>query len=881
MFSQFRHAVETFAPLPRNSTEEAGHNDGGSTSPHPRSQSGDFTSPTHLAENALSSLSNLRKSFSPTLPGSPSSPSQKSPVTPRPSTPRPYKSTLEERLRAATTFTIGEASNSTTPQPSARASPAPSILQKDQPLSPSSTPLPDSPISSPSSNSSTSDPLCNPPLQTDSSSNDADELVTSGEIDKSQGVQMHSEPGVHDDLDVNHTPEGDDFPAKEDTEDHIDAEGPVDDETAEPSVESDDASTNPIALTQETPHTPPADELEQRSESVSPGPSAERLKLVEQRFADVSTSFKRLQAEKTAADTVLREFTPLESIRDSDALRDFLHNVALKTELSQEEMKRLNTKLQTQESRIEELRDTHRLESHSQSNQIDSLKKQLEESELLMKALQASDDELSALKAENEHLNGEVAKGKEMVKDEEDKRSKAISLLKTVRQKLAKAEKDRDEAAKELSVSKEKERGERAREEAEKLKHQTEIDTLNAERDKALNGLKAQFDRELAATKERHEKDLAAVRAELELGAVTAKAAFDKELATKNARITQLENSLNAVVRDKNSFFERVQISQAELESSQAHLESLQSQNAELQHQLREQGDRIAILTEELSETRREHDLPSSNFSKDSTLTSSEDTARLLTSVEVKYEAKLTELKRVLNNMEKERNESDAEWSRKLREKNKELERLGSLLGTATQSKAQDDGVVENLKLEITTLQQQITAGRTEVSELRTQIAQLKENETTFSTREAEADTKIKVLEQKLEELKSRESQIRATNKTLRDELRKVQSSAALLDRQRNPGIGYWNSRTEAKSSESVNSSSTSLPPTSRTSSDNARNSHNSPAKKEEEEVNLEYLRNVILQFLEHKEMRPNLVRVLSIILHFTPQETRRLIAKV
>ncbi|KAJ3719848.1 hypothetical protein C8R42DRAFT_583445, partial [Lentinula raphanica] len=540
------------------------------------------------------------------------------------------------------------------------------------------------------------------------------------------------------------------------------------------------------------------------------------------------------------------------------------------------------------ESRIEELRDTHRLESHSQSNQIDSLKKQLEESELLMKALQASNDELSALKAENEHLNGEVAKGKEMVKDEEDKRSKAISLLKTVRQKLAKAEKDRDEAAKELSVSKEKERGERAREEAEKLKHQTEIDTLNAERDKALNGLKAQFDRELAVTKERHEKDLAAVRAELELGAVTAKAAFDKELATKNARITQLENSLNAVVRDKNSFFERVQISQAELESSQAHLESLQSQNAELQHQLREQGDRIAILTEELSEARREHDLPSSNFSKDSTLTSSEDTARLLTSVEVKYEAKLTELKRVLNNMEKERNESDAEWSRKLREKNKELERLGSLLGTATQSKAQDDGVVENLKLEITTLQQQITAGRTEVSELRTQIAQLKENETTFSTREAEADTKIKVLEQKLEELKSRESQIRATNKasylflfTLRDELRKVQSSAALLDRQRNPGIGYWNSRTEAKSSESVNSSSTSLPPTSRTSSDNARNSHNSPAKKEEEEVNLEYLRNVILQFLEHKEMRPNLVRVLSIILHFTPQETRRLIAKV
>ena len=70
---------------------------------------------------------------------------------------------------------------------------------------------------------------------------------------------------------------------------------------------------------------------------------------------------------------------------------------------------------------------------------------------------------------------------------------------------------------------------------------------------------------------------------------------------------------------------------------------------------------------------------------------------------------------------------------------------------------------------------------------------------------------------------------------------------------------------------------------------------------KEEEEVNLEvskscyaqcgivdcglmevkYLRNVILQFLEHKEMRPNLVRVLSVILHFTPQELRRLHSKI
>ncbi len=88
----------------------------------------------------------------------------------------------------------------------------------------------------------------------------------------------------------------------------------------------------------------------------------------------------------------------------------------------------------------------------------------------------------------------------------------------------------------------------------------------------------------------------------------------------------------------------------------------------------------------------------------------------------------------------------------------------------------------------------------------------------------------------------------------LRDELRKVQSSAALLERQRNPGVGYWTTRD--------GNGSTTEPRTSNASQPNTPARAASPAPstaasvKNEEEVNLEYLRNVILQFLEHKEMR-------------------------
>lgn len=75
-----------------------------------------------------------------------------------------------------------------------------------------------------------------------------------------------------------------------------------------------------------------------------------RLKQVEQRFSgntnilleysrcsfsiDVSTSFKRLQAEKLAADAVLREATPLESIKDADGLRELFKNLKAKDDVS-------------------------------------------------------------------------------------------------------------------------------------------------------------------------------------------------------------------------------------------------------------------------------------------------------------------------------------------------------------------------------------------------------------------------------------------------------------------------------------------------------------------------------------------------------------------
>lgn len=777
----------------------------------------------------------------------PSSPPPSS--TPPPQSRSARKLNLEERLRAS--FSIGELSNQTSPDPSTRGSPAPQQQQQPERVSsPASTPLPDSPALSPTIHNPQPMHLELDPLHvlSPSPSHPLAEQITP----PAETPQEHQESPQQQQAPPEETPEPPQPPSEEapPADKEAPAEQPASDLPAEPP--SPEKSEN--------------EELEEATQPSDVDALQERLKLVEQRFADVSSSFKRIQAEKVAADAILRDITPLESISDSDALRAYIKNLAFKAEVAQDEIRRLTGKLQTQEERIEELRDTHRLESSSQSEQIDRLKRQVEEAEALVKASQSSitqgESSVAAYKAEIDKLKTDVAKAHGLVKEEEEKRVKAISLLKSVRQKLVKAEKDREEATKEVHVLKEKEKAEREKEQAERNRLQKEIESVNNEREKAVAGLKAQFDKEVATLKERFERDSAAMRSQYELEAINAKSAHKNELAAKNQQIASLENSVQTLSRDKNNFFEQAELRQAEVESSQTALEAVQSQNIELQYQLREVQDRLALVSEDLAEALR--GAPSSVAEP----TAPAPSTSAFTVLEAKYETKIDDLTRAVATLERERGESEAQWSRKLREKSAEVDLLRGTLGGTAEVKARGEAEAAELRGVIERLQEEGRALKAQIKDLQELIAKRDELEGSSRAQEEEIAARISLLERTVEEGKTREAQLRASNKTLREELRKVQSSAALLEKQRNPGVGYW--RAENGSRTSMSSDNGSRP--------------SSPAPttpKSDEEVNLEYLRNVILQFLEHKEMRPNLVKVLSIILHFTPQETRRLVAKV
>lgn len=599
----------------------------------------------------------------------------------------------------------------------------------------------------------------------------------------------------------------------------------------------------------------------------------DRLKVVEERFNDVSTSFKRLQAEKVAADKLIREVSPLEGLSDLEGFRAYLMNQKMKIEISGEEIKRLTGQIRQQEERLEEVREMHKMESSSQSDLVEKLRQQLSESEALLKVVE-SDSAAHKTTASQHEVEIERLKGG--IKDEEEKRTKAITLLKTVRQKLTKAEKERDDVMRERE--KDKEDISAARAEIERVR--ADAERAKNERERDIAGMRDRFERELRETKERYEKEIAARKGQYELEAITTKAAHSKELSAKTTRVASLESTIAGLVNEKDTLFDQCQTRQAEAESAQSHLQTVQNQLNEMQYQLREAEERNSLLTDELDELRN-----GSRLSTHSP-TPSPEVARLLSEAEGKFEARLSEMRAKIRAMEKERNEAEDDWNKTLADRSKEIEKLRFSLRQAEDKWIESGRVGKGMDEKLAALEQnvkELQAQREGWQQERTTLEeQLKKVQGTLHNLEgdrAEALERASSIEAQFEESKNRETSLRMSNKTLRDELRKVQSSVALLERQRPTGVGFWSASNSGTPTTSKAGNGVTSPISPRPSSPVSE--VGSTSAKQEEDVNLEYIRNVILQFLEHKEMRPNLVRVLSTILRFTPQETRRLIAKV
>ncbi|KIR42922.1 hypothetical protein I307_05089 [Cryptococcus deuterogattii 99/473] len=433
-------------------------------------------------------------------------------------------------------------------------------------------------------------------------------------------------------------------------------------------------------------------------------------------------------------------------------------------------------------------------------------------------------------------------------------------------------------------VEKEKEELEkdRASERAERSRLTEEMEKARIEKEKEVSSLKKGFERELAGTKERYEKDLKDKKASWELEMITTK-------------------TIHALLQSK----------QAEAESARAEMEEMQTKSKELEFQLREANERCSLLEDSMRddvvrrgqsmglavpETRTDSLSPSRNSSLSGA--GPMEIQRLLAESESRAESKLSDLRARIRSLECERNELEEEWAGKMQERVKELEKMRRVLLDKEKEHARSLEGLRERESRIQEVEQKTRDLEAEISRMKLRMEEVEGDKSVASESEASALFSTIIhelvdLHSQLDDSKSHISFLKSTNKTLRDEMRKIQSSIQLMEKQRNPGVGYWAAAGGQRSnmvSPPMSNVNLDSPAPGRKSAESIRTATGteigselgeSKRTPEEEDLNLEYLRNVILQFLEHKEMRPNLVRVMSVILRFTPQELRRLNAKL
>jgi len=176
-----------------------------------------------------------------------------------------------------------------------------------------------------------------------------------------------------------------------------------------------------------------------------------------------------------------------------------------------------------QDDRLQELHVNHKLETQALSEGLRKTKTHLKETETLFEAAQRgvtnAEEMADQKKEEISQLEKELDQSKTVAREEEEKRVKAITLLKTVRQKLVKAEKDREDVFKEMAAMREREKGNKDKDQAEKLHLLRDLE-LSAQE---IAALRAQFEKDLSATRERFEQGVSTLKGEHELDLASVK----------------------------------------------------------------------------------------------------------------------------------------------------------------------------------------------------------------------------------------------------------------------------------------------------------------------------------------------------------------------
>lgn len=305
-----------------------------------------------------------------------------------------------------------------------------------------------------------------------------------------------------------------------------------------------------------------------------------------------------------------------------------------------EQLSKLNTlqaQSSTHQSRIQELRDTHRLE------------------------VQSLNSELANMQAQSSRQAADLTAAERAIKEEEEKRTKSVNLLKAIRQKLTKAEQAKDEA-------------EQAKQQAK-----NEAIAARSQSEAVVNKLRSGFEREIVSLKGLHEKESAGKKSQAELELLTLKSTHKQEMASKEKRVAELEARVSELSGEKDTFFDQGQRMEADLESARNWATNLEGQLNEKDVQLQEAVHQVEALQQELA--RSAASMPTDSVS--SSIGSQHDQQRqqqqqqeALDALEQSYKSRISTLESKIKSLETSRTRAEADMSATMESRLHEVERM-------------------------------------------------------------------------------------------------------------------------------------------------------------------------------------------------------------
>jgi DNA repair exonuclease SbcCD ATPase subunit len=403
-----------------------------------------------------------------------------------------------------------------------------------------------------------------------------------------------------------------------------------------------------------------------------------------------------------ALERVVRALTPLSGLADIEAFEDYLKNMSMKVEVGALSRgskppsliwrtavdgrdqtpyhcpracvvkllptgnTQVDARTETAE-RIEDMRDTHRLESKSQSEQIAQLKSSLEARDLVLRGFEAERNkagtDATSATVRIAQLEGDVEKARTTAREEEEKRIKSVSLLKALRQKLVKAEKDKEEAERDRDAAKASGSDALSRLEGD-------VQSLRANQEQQLTKLRLSYERETNQVRAQYEREAAARKGQAELEVITLKAGHAKELSLREARVTAVEGQLREATAERGKLFDQLQLRQAEVESTREDQDRLAGRTSELEYELREARDRATALSDELDALRTRSATPTTASSGDVAIAA----RQLVAEAEAAHAQRVTTLEARIKTLERERAETEEDMARQLQDRLRQVE---------------------------------------------------------------------------------------------------------------------------------------------------------------------------------------------------------------